>query len=108
MVTGRGRNTGKGYRAPGHLPYRAGIWQGLERQDLGSWREKCIFHLEKRWEGDLGVRCSEFRILPLFPVCLVTLGEWFAPLKLRSFSCRIESILQGFLVESMEEGMGCV
>lgn len=59
--------------------------------------------------GDLGVRCSEFRIFALLPACLITLGEWFAPLKLRCFSCRrIESILQGYPEEGMEEGMGCI
>lgn len=70
----------------GHLPYRAGIWLGLKGQDLGTWREKLVFQLEKRWEGDSGVRYSEFRILPLFPVCLITLGEGFA-LRRRCFSC---------------------
>lgn len=49
---------------------------------------------------------SEFRILPLFPVCLITLGKWFAPLRLGCFSCRrTEFIPQG---RPAEEGMGCV
>lgn len=66
-----------GRGAPGHLPCRAGIWLGLERQDLGSWREKWAFQVEERpdLEGDLGGRGSEFRILPLFLVCCVTLGK---------------------------------
>lgn len=28
-------------------------------------------------EGGLRVKHSEFRILPFFPVCLITLEEWF-------------------------------
>lgn len=45
-VCGRGGRVGVGCRAPGHLPYRAGIWLDLEsriwsageRSGLSSWR----------------------------------------------------------------------
>lgn len=45
----------------------------------------------------LGVMCSKsFRILPFFPVSLITLGNRFAPLRPRCFSRRkVEFIPQG-------------
>lgn len=39
LPDGRGRNIGWAVEY-GHLPYRAGVWLGLKRQDLGTWREK--------------------------------------------------------------------
>lgn len=96
-----------GCGATGHLPYTAGVWLGLESRIWAAGERSGAFQLKKRRrEGGLRVRHSEFRILPFFPVCLITLDEWFDSLRLRCFSCRrrIKSISQ----EHLEEGMGCI
>lgn len=75
--------------------WKGRIWAAAERSGPSRWR--------RGKEGDLGVRLSEFRIVPLFLVCLITLGKGFAPLWLICLSCeRVDSTIpQGHPEEGM-------